>query len=191
MDVFARMVTTCPSPCPLKDDGEVGIGGSDVNNLTNAVHRTRLEGNVLNTGLGETLNYLCGLLRCWNTGSDAEPFNGEALTAHLLPERELEVELARVYVKGVQGDTDTSRDIGLNLGDFGAEGCRVVVTSSGQLDVITGGEDGAYETGLDGRWCHTRNHDRRFAKEPGEGCVNMNGSVAEEGVKTRISTHIV
>jgi hypothetical protein len=164
--VFARVVTTCASTGPLENDREVGIGGGDINDLTNAVHRTRLERNVLDTGLGETLDDLSGLLRRWNTGSDTKSFNGEALTTHFLPKRKLEGELTRVDIEGIQGYTDTSRNIGLDLGDFGTEGCGVVVTSSSQLDVVTCGKNGAHETRLDGRRGHTRNHDWRFTEEP-------------------------
>lgn len=63
VDAFARMVATCTSTRPLEEDEEAGIGGCDIDDLTNAVHRTRLEGNVLDTGLGKTLDYLSGLLR--------------------------------------------------------------------------------------------------------------------------------
>jgi len=35
---------------------------------------------------------------------------------------------------------------------------------SSQLDMISGAEGGAHETGLDGRWCHSHDHDGRFAK---------------------------
>lgn len=52
MDGFAWMVTTRAFAYPLEDGGEVGIGGSDIDNLTNAIHQTRLEGNVPDKGLG-------------------------------------------------------------------------------------------------------------------------------------------
>lgn len=53
----------------------------------------------------------------------------------------------------------------MGLGDFGTEGCGVVVTSTGQLDVATGGKDGTHEICLDGRWGHAHDHDRRPTKE--------------------------
>ena len=59
--VSAQVVTTCKSTCPLENDREVGVGGSDVDDLMDTVHRTRLERNVLDTGLCGTLNDLNGL----------------------------------------------------------------------------------------------------------------------------------
>jgi len=128
----------------------MGVGSGDVDDLANAVHRTGLEGNVPDAGLGETLDDLSGLLRRRNTSSNTKSFNGETFTAHLLPERKLEGELAGVDVKRIQGDADTRRDVGLNLREFGTEGCGVVVAPSCQLDVVTGGENSAHETRLDG-----------------------------------------
>ena len=181
MYVFTRVVTARASTRPLENDGEVGVGGGNINDLTNAVHRTRLERNMLDTGLGETLNDLSGLLRRWNTGSNTKSFDGKGFATHFLPERKLEGELTGVDIEGIQGDTDASRNAGLDLGDFGTEGCGVVVTSSGQLDVVTGGKDGAHETCPDGRRGHTRDHDWGFTQEPREGCVDVNGSVATGG----------
>jgi hypothetical protein len=125
--VFAWVVTACVSTRPLESNREVGIGGGDINDLTDTVHGTRLERNVSDTGLCETLDDLSGLLHRWNTKS----FDGKALVTHFSPERKLEGELTGVDVEDIQGDTDTSRNIGLNPCDFGTECCGTVVTSPG------------------------------------------------------------
>ena len=44
---------------------------------------------------------------------------------YFLPEAKSEDELMGV----AQGDADTSRNVNLDLGDFGTEGCGIVVTS--------------------------------------------------------------
>jgi hypothetical protein len=165
VEIFARMVTSCASTCPLENDGEMGVRGGDVDDLTNTVDRTRFERNVLDTGVGEALDDLSGLFRRWDTGGNTEPFNRKALTTHLLPERKLEGELTRVDVQGIQCDTDTDRNIGLDLGNFGTKGCGVVMASSSQLDMVTGGQDRAHKTRLDGRRCHTCDHNRRFTEK--------------------------
>src|SRR5882757_5850913 len=136
----------------------MGVRGGNVYDLTNAVHRTGLERDVLDTSLRETLDDLCSLLRRWNAGGNTKSFNREVFTTHLLPERKLEGKLAGVDVEGIQGDTNTGRDVGLDLGDFGSEGCRVIVTPSGQLDVVTGGEDSTHKSRPDRRRCHACDH---------------------------------
>ena len=64
---------------------------------------------MLDTGLGETLNNLNGLLCRWSTGSKTKSFDGEALVTHFLPERKLESELTGVDIEGIQCDTDTGK----------------------------------------------------------------------------------
>jgi hypothetical protein len=78
--------------------GKMGIGGGNVNGPTDAVNRTRSERNALDSELSESLDNLSGLLHSWDTGSNAEVFNGEALATHLLPERKLEGGPTRVDV---------------------------------------------------------------------------------------------
>ena len=112
------MVATCSPACPLEDDGKIWIGGGDVKNLTDTVDRARLGRNVVDSGLSESPDNHSDLLRQRHTGRNAETFNGEALTAHFLPERKLEGELTGVDVQGIQGDTNASRNVGCN---FGAE----------------------------------------------------------------------
>lgn len=60
--------------------------------------------------------------------------------AHLLPERELEAELALVGVEGVEHNTDASRELSLNLGDFGTGNCGVVVSAPHEFDMASGAE---------------------------------------------------
>ena len=49
---------------------------TDPNNLTNAVRRTGLVGNALDTDLNETFGDLSNLPRRWNIGSNIKAFNG-------------------------------------------------------------------------------------------------------------------
>ena len=107
--VYIFVVTTCASTRPLENDKEARVGGGGINDLTNAVHRTRLEGSVLDTGLGETLDNLNGLLCRWSTCSNTKSFDGEVLVTHFLPERKLESELTGVDIEDIQCDTDTGK----------------------------------------------------------------------------------
>ena len=76
---------------------------------------------MLDSGLGQTLNDLYGLLRAWNTGCDTETLNRQPLLPHLLPQRELEAELSRINIESVKSDTDTRRYLGLDFGNFGVK----------------------------------------------------------------------
>ena len=118
MEVFTRMVTTCTATGPLQNDGEIGVGCGDVDDLTNTFNGTGLEGDVLNPSIPQTFDDLGSLLRTWNTCGDTETFDWEPLTTHLLPERELEAKLAWVDVEGVQRDPNTGRDLALDLSDL-------------------------------------------------------------------------
>jgi len=107
-----------------------------------------------------------------------KPSDGKGFTMYFLPERKLECELTGVDIEGIQGDTNTSRNVGLDLGNFGTEGCGVVVTSSSQLNAVTGGKDSTHKTRPDSQRGHTRDCDWGSTQEPQEGCVGLNGSVA-------------
>lgn len=87
------MVTTGTSTGPLKDDGEAGVGGSDIDDLAYALDGAGLEriGRLL--GAGDA----CG---------NAEALDREPLATHLLPERKLEAELGRVDLQCVESDAD-------------------------------------------------------------------------------------
>ena len=43
MEVFKGVATSCTATGPLKNDSEVGIGRSDIDNLTNAIDGTCFE----------------------------------------------------------------------------------------------------------------------------------------------------
>ena len=115
------MVTTRATASPLEDDREVGVGGGDVHDLADALDGAGLERDVLDAGGLQRADDLRGLLDGRDTGGDTETFDRETLTAHLLPERELEAKLARVDVERVERDADASRDLALDLGDLRAE----------------------------------------------------------------------
>ncbi len=129
---------------------------------------------MLDTGLAKRANDLGSLLSARDTCSNTEPLNRQALTLEILPERELEVELTRVDIEGVERNTNTWRNLGLNFGDLGADGGGIVVTSSSEFNVITRAEDGRDKARLDSRWSHTSNHDWWLSEETRERSVNEN-----------------
>lgn len=180
MDVFARVMTSGSTSSPLKDDGEVRVSGSDVDDLSDTLDGSGLERDVLDAGRLERGDDLDGLLGRRNSSGDTETLDGKTLSSHLLPKRELEGELTLVDVEGIEGDTDSGLDLGLDLGDFGSEGFGVVVTSSGELDVEAGVEDGGDETGGNGARSHTGDHDGRLAEKSREGSVDVDLAVPEE-----------
>lgn len=173
MHVLTAVMTSGTSTSPLKDDGVVGVGRGDVDDLSNTFHRTGLEGNVLDSRRLEVANDLGSLLRRRDTGSDTETFDGKTFPPHLLPERVLEGELPLVDVQGVQSDSDTRFDLALNLGDLGTERLGVVVGTSGQLDVVTGVEGGRDHAGGHGTRGHTSDHDRRLSEQSRERRVDV------------------
>ena len=85
MEVLAGMVTAGATSSPLQDDGEVGVGGGDVDNLPNTIDRTGLEGDMADTRTREAIDDLSRLLGSRNTSGNAEALNGQTLQTHLLP----------------------------------------------------------------------------------------------------------
>ncbi len=178
VEVLARVVATRTTAGPLEDDREVWVGGSDVDNLADTVDGTRLERDMANAGVGQAFDDLGSLLGGRCTSGDTEALDGETLRAHLLPERELETKLAWVDVERVEGDTDASGDLALDLRDLGAQSGRGVMTSTGELDVVTGAKDSGDETSLDSGGRHAGNHNRGLAEQAGERSVDVNLAVA-------------
>lgn len=179
MEILAGVVTTGATTSPLKNDGEVGVSGGNIDNLANAVDRTWLERDVLDTSVLETLDDLCCLLRARDTSGNTETFNRKAFATHLLPEGELEAELTRVDVQRVEGDANASWNLALDFSNLSTESLGVIVTTSGQLDMKTSVQDRADETSLDSSGGHTSDHNWRLAKEAGERSVNVEGTIAE------------
>ena len=178
VEVLARVVTSGATAGPLHDDGEVGVRSSDVDDLADTVDRAGLEGNMLDPGGAERRDDLSRLLSAGNSGGNTEALNGQALAAHLLPEWELEPELAGVDVERVESDTDTSGNLALDLGDLRAKGSGVVVTTTSKLSMVSSIENGADEARLHGRRRHTSDHDWRLAQEAREGRVDVDRAIA-------------
>ena len=168
VEIFANVVTTSATTGPLEDDGEIRVGSGDVDDLANAVYRTGLEGDVADARASEAVNDLIRLLSAGNAGGDTETFDRKSLLPHLLPQRELETELALIDVERVEGDTDTIGDLLLDFGNFGTESLCVVVSTTSQLDVVPSIEDCADEASLDGGGGHTSDHDGGLAEETRE-----------------------
>jgi hypothetical protein len=84
----------------LQDDREVGIGSGDVDDLSNIIDQTRLEIDVLDSGLGQTLNSL-RLLCAWNTRCDTTTLNGQPLLQLFMPQRELEAKLTGIDISAI------------------------------------------------------------------------------------------
>lgn len=153
---------------------------------------------MLDAGLAEAVDDLLRLLGRGDARGDAESLDREAFLLHLLPQRELErpthmhfvslefrseyrdrdVPLALVDVERVERDADAGHlDRLLDLVDLGPERLLVVVSSTGELDVEAGLEDGRDEAGLDGARRHAGDHERRLAKQPTERRVNVHLAV--------------
>lgn len=64
------MVSTSTTSSALQDGRDVGIGWSDVDDLTNAVYEPRSERYVLNSSSLQTVDNLDGFLSGRNAGSD-------------------------------------------------------------------------------------------------------------------------
>jgi hypothetical protein len=99
-----------------------------------------------------------------------------------LPERELERKLAGVDVEGVEGETDTGRNLREDFGDFSTQSCRVVVPPTSELDVVASAEGSTDEASLDGSRSHTGNHKRGLAEETGERGIDLQTTIAREHI---------
>jgi len=89
-------MTTNSTSGPLKDNGEVRMCNSDIDDLSNALDGTWLEGHVLDASSLESSDNLCSLVGGRNTNRNAEFSNRHAFALECLPGRMLEAELARV-----------------------------------------------------------------------------------------------
>ena len=77
-------MTSSATSSPLKDDGKVGIGLGDIDDLPNPVNRARFEHDVPDARISQTVNNLCGLVRARNTSGDAEALDGKTLVAAIV-----------------------------------------------------------------------------------------------------------
>lgn len=91
---------------------------------------------------------------------DTRVLDGQPLFAHLLPEREVKAELARVDVKRDRRDTYAASNLALNLGNLFAKSGGGVVSTTRKLDVVANTQGRGSETSLHGRRRHASNHDR-------------------------------
>ena len=94
MEAFKGVAMSRMATSPLKNDSKVGIGRSDIDNLTNAVDGTWFERNIVDPNRLEAINDLIGLLSRWDTSSCAESLDRQAHAAHILPKWQLERKLA-------------------------------------------------------------------------------------------------
>src|SRR6266550_6401299 len=163
MEVFIRVVTTSSASCPLHNNWKVWVCRCDVDDLADAFNGSRFERYMLNTCDPQRIYYLSSLFGGRNAGCDTKTFNGQTLLLHFLPERKLEAKLARVDIQRIQRDTDAGRDLLLNFGNFGAESCSVIVSTTREFDMITCVENGADKSAFHCCRGHTSHHNRWFA----------------------------
>ena len=125
---------------PLENNRVVRMSSGNGYDLADAFNGARFEGDVANAGPFQPFDNLHGLLCCWDTSSDAKTFNRDALMHHVLPEQELEHKLVGIDVEGVEGETDTRRNLGEDFSDFSMQSCCVVVPSTSELNVVASTE---------------------------------------------------
>lgn len=92
-----------------------------------------------------------------------------------------------IDVQRVECDADSRLDGGLDSGNLGSESFGVVVTTSGEFDVVAGVENGTDKAGWDGGRSHTSNHDGWLPEQAGERSVDVKLAVAEKGVTVSLS----
>lgn len=139
---------------------EVGVGSRNVDNLSDAIYGTRLEGDMLDTSASQAIDDLDGLLCTGDTNGNIEAFNGGAFLTYLLLQGELEAELARVDIEGVEGDNNASWKLLLYLGNLRSEGgsISIVVTTASEFNAEASIRSSANEAGLHGRRSHSSGH---------------------------------
>jgi hypothetical protein len=180
VEILARVVTTCTTTSPLENNRVVRMSGGNGYDLADTLDGAGFKGDMTNAGRFQPLDNIGGLFRCRNTSGDAKTFDGDALTLHVLPERELERKLAGVDIEGVEGKTNTRRNLREYFGDFGTESCGVVMPPTSKLNVVASTKSGADEASLDGSRSHTRDHEWRLAEETGEGGIDLQATIAGE-----------
>src|SRR5580704_14519751 len=183
MEILERVVTSSTPSSPLENDGEIGIGLGNIDDLPNPINGTRLERDMLDARIPQPVDDLCSLLGPGDTGSNAETLIQKTLFSHLLQQGELEPELTGIDVERVERDADTRRDLGLDLRYLGAEGGSIVVSTAGKFNMVSCIKDCADEACFDGCGSHPGDHDGGFAQESRERRVEMDHSIAARDIK--------
>jgi len=73
-------------------------------------------------------------------------FNWKTFPSQLLPQGTLEGEPARIDVERVEGKTNASWDLLLNLSNLGAKSDSIIVATTSQLNMVPSIQDGTDET---------------------------------------------
>ena len=180
VEVLTRVVPTGTTTSPLENNGVVRMSGGDGYDLPNAFDGAGFEGDMANPGRFQPLDNLRGFLCCGDTSGDTKTFNRNAFTLHVLPERKLECKLAGVDVEGIEGETDTGRNLREDFGDFSTQSRRVVVPPASKLDVVASTECSTDEASLDGSRSHPGNHEWGLAEETGERGIDLQTTIARE-----------
>src|SRR6187549_59254 len=129
------MVTTTSSTSPLKDNWEGRVGLGYVDHRLDRLDGARLESDVLETkGLDVLLSDLDGR----DTSTDGQTLNRDTLGSQSPNQRNLPRHCSGVDVNQVDRDTPTSRNSLLDLRESLRHGPGIVVSTSSQLDVVTG-----------------------------------------------------
>jgi hypothetical protein len=111
------MVAAGTSTTPLENDGEFGV-----------------ECDMFDASLSQPINDLDSFLGTCNARGDTETLDRQPLLSHFLPQGQLERELTWIDIKRVESDPDARWNLGLDFGDFGANGIGTVVATTGKLD---------------------------------------------------------
>ncbi|KAF3401859.1 hypothetical protein F1880_009718 [Penicillium rolfsii] len=157
VEVLEGVVTTTTTTGPLQDDGELGVGLGNVDDLLNGIAGAGLEGNVLDA---ESLDVLVGDLDGRDTSTNGQTLNGDTLGTQAADQRDLPPHGTGVDVDQVNGDTPARRDNLLDLVDGSGHGLRVVVTTTSQLNVVAGIHSGGDEVPRNSGRGHTSDHNR-------------------------------
>ena len=184
VQVLPRVVATGVPVLDLDDDGAVGHGPSNGQDLTDLVHGAGLEGDV-GEALGvEALEQSGGLLELGDPGGDGDAVDGGATGAGLGQQAlgpQVQVPQVAVHEHGVEGRGAPGLERLLQalevLGQDGGGG----LAPTGELGPVAGVGGGRHDGGIHGGGCHSRQEHRAATGQAGEGGVQGEAAVGQAG----------
>ena len=184
VQVLPRVVATGVSVFDLDDDGAVGHGAGDGQDLTDLVHGAGLEGDV-GEALGvEALEQGGGLVELGDPGGDGDAVDGGAAGAGLGQQAlgpQVQVPQVAVHEHGVEGRGAPGLEGLLQalevLGQDGGSG----LAPAGELGPVAGVGGGSHDGGIHGGGGHSRQEYRAAPGQAGEGGVQGEAAVGQAG----------
>ena len=178
------MVATGVPVLDLDDDGAIGHGAGDGQDLTDLVYGARFEGDV-GEALGvETLEQGGGLVELGDPGGDGDAVDGGAPGAGLGQQAlspEVQVPQVAVHEHGVEGRGAPGLERLLQALEVLSQDGGSGLAPTGELGPVAGVGGGRHDGGIHGGGGHSSQEHRAAPGQSGEGGVEREAAVGQPG----------